>query len=337
MKSYPDAMKIVHMNLPGVHDAATWNYSQATQDSLSHVTNLAGIEEVSPLAFRCQDLSMADMLDMGIRVFDLRPAFDVTNSTLVFWHSQALQSQTATMDDLLYGFAKWLDDHPSEAVFLSFQWEGSTTPYASYDADAQMALYKSLMTPVAKQYILQTRGELGTLGQARGKITLLRRFDLSELPASYENSMPGLHFSPNDWTDNDPDITLIYNATTNATAYIEDYYEIGAPSGSNASVNIQWKYNATAAHLAKAANFYPDSLFWTFASSEHVLNLPADTPQIMAIGNGTAYTPQGGVNHLLVPFLQEQKGKRVGIVMFDFFEEPTDLIGLLLSLKPPIH
>jgi 1-phosphatidylinositol phosphodiesterase len=52
----------------------------------------------------------------------------------------------------------------------------------------------------------------------------------------------------------------------------------------------------------------------------------------MAIGNGTAYTPQGGVNQQLVPFLQQMKGKRVGIVMFDLFEIPGDLVPTLLSL-----
>lgn len=335
MKAYPDSTKIVHMNLPGTHDADTWNYTQATQDALEHVTNLTGIPEVPPKYFRCQDLSMVKMLDMGIRVFDLRPAFDVTNSTLVFWHSQALQSEISTMDDLFFGFAQWLDDHPSEAIFLSFQWEGSTMLYASYNADAQMALYNSVTSPIAKQYILQTTGELGTLGEARGKITLLRRFDLPNLPASYENSLPGLHFSPNNWTDNDPDITLIYNTTTNATAYIEDYYNIETAVGSNATENIQWKYNATTAHLTKAATQYPDSLFWSFASSENDYNIPPETPRIMALGNGTAYTPLGGVNQRLVPFLQAQKGKRLGIVMFDFFEQPADLVGTLLSLQPP--
>lgn len=338
MKAYPDSTQIVHMNLPGTHDADTWNYSQATQDSLKHITDLNGLPEIPPKYFRCQNLSMVNMLDMGIRVFDLRPAFDVTNSTLVFYHSQALQSETATMDDIIVGFAQWLDDHPSEAVFLSFQWEGSTALFASYNADAQMALYNAVTSPICKQYILQTRGSFGTLGEARGKITLLRRFDLTDLPSSYEDSLPGIHFSPANWTDNSPSITLTYNTTINATAYIEDYYEIGTPLGSNASENIQWKYNATAVHLTKAATSseLQDSLFWTFASSENDENLPdADTPRIMATGNGTELTPDGGVNQKLVPFLKGLAGKRVGIVMFDFFEVPGDLVGTLLSLKPP--
>jgi len=38
----------------------------------------------------------------------------------VFYHSAALQSETATVEDALFGFYRWLDDHPSEAIFFSF-------------------------------------------------------------------------------------------------------------------------------------------------------------------------------------------------------------------------
>lgn len=281
---------------------------------------------------------MVAMLNAGLRVFDLRPAFDVTNQTLVWWHSQALVSETATMEDTLFGFYAWLDDHPTEALFLSFQYEGSTTPYASFNQAVQQALFDTLSSPSANKYFLQTRGALGTLGEARGKITMLQRFDLTDLVPSAQASLGGLHLSPNNWTDNSPNITLVYNTTTNATAYIEDLYDIGAgglPQGSSAAESIQWKYNATTAHLNMAATSHPDSLFISFASSEYDLNIPAETPIIQALGNGSDSTPLGGVNDRLVPFLQQYKGKRLGMVMFDFFEQPSDLVPTLLSLTPP--
>lgn len=106
MQKYPDDTMLVHMNIPGTHDAATWNYSQATQSSLSHITNLVMDVEFDPRAYRCQNKSIVDALAVGIRVFDLRYAYDVTNSTLVFWHGTALQSETSTVDDVLFGFYK---------------------------------------------------------------------------------------------------------------------------------------------------------------------------------------------------------------------------------------
>jgi 1-phosphatidylinositol phosphodiesterase len=332
MRDYPDNTLLVHMNIPGTHDTSTWNYSQATQDSLKHVTDLNGLTVLPPEYYRCQSRPIVDMLEAGIRVFDLRFAFDATNTTLVFYHSQALQSETATVEDVLFGFYQWLDCHPSEAVLLSFQYEGSTKQYASNNADVQLAMFNTLTSDAARKYFVQAKGELGPLGEARGKITLLRRFDLDQLPQSYSDALPGLHFSPSLWFDNDPDIALVYNTQKNLTAYIEDYYGLDSPIGSGAALNIQWKYNATTAHLTKAATQYPDSLFWSFASSEYDLDSPIETPEIMALGNGTEYTPLGGVNQRLVPFLQGMKGKRVGIVMFDFYQTPSELVQTLLDL-----
>jgi 1-phosphatidylinositol phosphodiesterase len=94
------------------------------------------------------------------------------------------------------------------------------------------------------------------------------------------------------------------------------------------------KYNATVTHLQKAASSRRDSLFWSFASSTNLYNFPADTPETQALGNGTD-TPAGGVNQQLVPFLKEMKGKRLGILMFDFYEEPAELVPLYLSLLSP--
>lgn len=333
MSHYADDTLLVHMNIPGTHDSATWNYSQATQDALLGITDLNQVTVPAPETFRCQELSFIDMLNMGIRAFDLRYAFDPTNTTLVFYHSQALLSETADLNNILFGFYKWLDDHSSETIFLSFQYEGSTALYASNDAAVQLQLYDALTTPAARAYFVQAQNELGTLGEARGKITLMRRFDLDQLPASYTDNLPGLHFSPSLWTDNSPDISLVYNTDKNLTAYIEDYYQPLTPTGSSAAENIQWKYNATVGNLEKAMNAsYADSLFWTWASSENTDNVPPDWPEIMAIGNGTAYTPEGGVNQKLVPWLKQQKGKRLGIVMFDYYDQPSDLIETFLSL-----
>lgn len=84
-----------------------------------------------------------------------------------------------------------------------------------------------------------------------------------------------------------------------------------------------------------AATTHPDSLFWSFASSTNLLNDPPVTPEIQALGLGNASTPGGGVNQRLVPFFEGMKGKRLGIVMFDFYETPSNLVPLFLSLLPP--
>ena len=339
MSAYPDSTKIVHMNIPGTHDAATWNYSIETQSSLKHITNLVNdTVEFQPDSFRCQESSIIDMLNAGIRAFDLRYAQDVTNTTLVFWHGPALQSQTTTVEDVLYGFYHWLDDHPSEAVLLSFQYEPSPDMGRADNADAQNRLYKALTSFAAKRYIHQNHGYLGTLGEARGKIILLRRFDQDKLSPEHEGSIPGLHFSPKDWTVNGQNITIVYNSSVSAeertesgTAYIQDYYSPSTLDNSTAGTNVQSKLDAIFAHLRMAASSaYEDSLFWSFSSATNILHTPPVTPRMLALGNGSE-----GVNHRLIPFFETMKGQRLGIVMFDFFDDPKDLIPLFLSLKRP--
>jgi hypothetical protein len=78
MSQYPDSTQLIHMNIPGAHDPQTWNYSLATQESLNHVTDLDGNPPAPPEFYRCQEKSFIDMLNAGIRVFDIRYAFDVS-------------------------------------------------------------------------------------------------------------------------------------------------------------------------------------------------------------------------------------------------------------------
>ncbi|KAI0145719.1 PLC-like phosphodiesterase [Hypoxylon sp. NC0597] len=347
MSSLPDSTPLAHLNIPGLHDAATWNYSQATQDALASATRCDG-EPIYPApVYRCQRRSISAALDAGVRFFDLRVALDPLGQRLAFWHSAALVSARASVQDVLFGFYAWLEAHAGETVLLSFQYEVGTAANATFDARARGLLREVLGEDEgARAYVRQDGGGvLGTLGESRGKIVLVRRFDLDgEEEGSGSGSgkrLPGLHLSPTKWPDNDPDaFALVYNETTNATAYVEDYYEPDA-LGTNSTVeeNVATKMSAVRAHLEKAAAAYAadggaedtDSLFITFTSAEHNTNIPPVVPETMALGNGTDVTPDGGVNQQLVSLLQELRGSRLGIVVVDFFDEPAELVGLILG------
>lgn len=337
MSKYPDETPLARMNIPGTHDSATWNYTQATQDALANITADDGEPTYPPELFRCQSASMLASLNAGVRFFDLRFALDPTGTKLVFWHSQALVSETATVGDVIAAFYYWLDMHPSEAVVLSFQYEGSTTADATFNATVQLKLFDTLNSTAAVQHIEQTHDELPTLGEARGKVVLFKRFDLDELPGEYGEALPGLHLSPSLWSDDSSNIALTYNTARNLTAYAEDYYEpddLG--NDSSAAANIAAKVNATTAHLRMATSnisTYADSLFITFASAEHVTTSPITvTPHIMAVGADNSSTLLGGVNQQILPVLESYRGRRTGIVVVDFWDHPADLISSILGL-----
>lgn len=80
-------------------------------------------------------------------------------------------------------------------------------------------------------------------------------------------------------------------------------------------------------------------------SATNILHKPPISPRMMALGEGASkYLSERavtgelkavkGVNHRLAPVFEELRGRRLGIVMFDFFERPRELLQLFLSLLP---
>ncbi|KAI2466031.1 PLC-like phosphodiesterase [Annulohypoxylon bovei var. microspora] len=338
MAALPDATPLARLNIPGTHDAATWNYTQAAQDALANATRCDGTTPEPAIVYRCQRQSVATALDRGVRFFDLRFAADPLGQRLVFWHSAALMSARAGVADVMFAVWEWLARHEGEVVLVSLQYESGTVAGASFDAAVQGMLRDVLAGPAAERFVWQGRGFVPTLGEARGKVVLVKRFDMDGDSDADDGKgvLPGLHMGPAKWTDNDPaGFALVYNETTNATAYIEDYYEPDV-LGENSTVvsNIDAKMAAVKTNLVKAAagvGEEGDSLFITFTSAEHDSNTPPVVPETMALGNGTDVTPEGGVNHQLIDVLKGMKGKRLGIVVLDFFDEPEDLVGLVLG------
>ncbi|XXH04635.1 hypothetical protein Hte_011052 [Hypoxylon texense] len=346
MSTLPDSTPLARLNIPGAHDAATWNYTAATQASLAYATRCDGTAPLTPQTYRTQRRSMRDALDAGVRFFDLRFALDPADDGLAFWHGAALLSARSGVEDVLFAVYGWLEMHKGETVLLSFQYEGGTKEGAGFEGRAQGLLVRALTEGAAREYIRQDRdvagGGLGTLGESRGKVVLLRRFDLDE--EQYGGvTLPGVHLSPGRWPDNEKDgFALVYDEAANATAFVEDYYE---PSdlGNNSTVpeNVAAKLDAVRAHLEKAAadgeeeessSTSTSSLFITFASGEHNTNGPPVFPETMALGNGTEVTPAGGVNQQLAALLRDMRGSRLGIVVLDFFDEPEDLVGLVIGV-----
>lgn len=323
MAKFPDNTKLVHMNLPGTHDTAAWNYSDATQASLLRYTG-----PIPPASvFRCQEHSLLQSLNEGIRVFDLRYAYNPGNDTIGFYHSKALLAPQTTLEDVLFGLYAWLDKHPTEAVLVSMNFEAGSG--SRNDVALQEHLYSIFQTDLAKKYWVQDNGILGTLGQARGKLTLLQRFTYN-LVGPTSSRRIGIHLDAAKWTDNGKAIELVYNAAQNQIAYIEDYYYMDAlPVNSSATENIELKYNATVAHLQSATVNNRDQLYISFASASHNDAEPTVSPRTMALGNGTDVP---GVNHKLLPWFQAHKGMRFGVVMLDFYDSVPGLVEAIIGL-----
>uniref|UniRef100_A0A8H7XX45 DUF6533 domain-containing protein n=1 Tax=Psilocybe cubensis TaxID=181762 RepID=A0A8H7XX45_PSICU len=253
------------------------------------------------------------MLNDGIRVLDLRYAWNPDLESIGFYHSKALLSPTTQLQDVLFGLYTWLDLHRTETILVSMNYEpGTITGTISWSDDARLqeALYDILMGGLARRYWVRSNGSLGTLGEARGKLILIQRFDFTLLPEHMTERI-GIHLDPGHWIVNGKNTALEYGA--GKVAYIQDYYKIDPSSDSHPSSCITDKLHTVLAHLERAIDpaLHPDQLYISFASASFRAEEPSLTPQVYALGDGK---DTAGVNQRLLSWLHEHQGRRFGIV-----------------------
>ncbi|KAJ7239194.1 PLC-like phosphodiesterase [Mycena haematopus] len=327
MATVTDETKLVDMNLPGTHDTATWDYSEARQAELIKYTG--PIRDAA--FFRCQERSLLKSLNDGIRVFDLRLGYNPGSDTIGFYHGVAMLGPTTTLQDVLYGLYNWLIAHPSETILVSINQEvGSNT---LYDKKFEEILFATLNNELGKRFWLPVAGELGTLGAARGKLVLLQRFTYQFL-SSPANPF-GIHLEAKQWTENGGDIKLVYKKAPKRVAYIQDTFKPLVPPSSSADANITSKFEAITGHLTKAMNAavsvsdrkdVEEALYISFASAHK--NADRITPNIIALGDASTT----GINERLLPWIRQHKEKRLGIVLLDFYHSQPELVEAIIGL-----
>ncbi|KAL8367326.1 hypothetical protein RB595_009169 [Gaeumannomyces hyphopodioides] len=370
MAAYPDSTKIQHLNIPGTRDSATWLVRNGTTRSIAAPEEIVtATPKFNISSCKMQDRSMADSLAAGVRFFDLRVNTDPDGAgRLVLYKGDLVLSEdTVSFEATLRALYGWLDAHPREAVLLSVALElaGNRDRGVAARRDAQRELHRVLTSDPATRYLYRGDGDGGlppSLGAARGKIVLLRRFAPLDplLGRGHDADLPGLRLPPDTWHINSPGFAIVQQGgggrDGNVTTYVEDLHQpaallpasggfdgLGFSGGDGDGNNYRGdplkalavlpvKYNVTAEHLLKAAGpAAPDSLFITFAGAMDDAAHPPIWPQVMALGNGSEYTPKGGVNHQLVPFIKSLAGKRLGVVVLDYYHQPDNLVQAILG------
>ena len=156
MAELPDDITISGVVLPGTHDSAT---------KYVHLGLLA----------KCQALSVEEQLAAGFRYFDLR--VEVTDKGLKMKHG-FLDCQTGAApwspalyaDKIFSDFRFFLNEHPTEFIVLAVKQEhGGKTPET-------IERLIALMCSLDGDYLLAA-DTLPTVGEARGKIVVLRRYE----------------------------------------------------------------------------------------------------------------------------------------------------------------
>ena len=190
---------------------------------------------------RCQATSPPEQLDNGVRFFDIRvqpeDPKDLSKDRLVLVHSVFPISLTGPkyFRDLVNEIFAFLDRNPSETVIMSVKREG---PGEATDAQLSRILRDHYAGDVNHWF---TAPRIPTLGEARHKIVLVRRFGLED-GLRNEWGGAGWCISAENWADNTP-----YAFSPSGDVCVQDFYEV------TQSENIEKKIKYSEDQLARAA------------------------------------------------------------------------------------
>lgn len=271
MASVADAVSLSMLSIPGSHDAG------------------ATVEPVSGTA-KCQNLSISDQLNAGIRFLDIRCRH--IGDAFAIHHGSVYQN--LNFDDVLNASFTFLNTHPGETIVMSVKEEYNSSNITRTFEET----FNSYVAKNPSQWY--TGATVPTLGQVRGKIVLLRRFSASSTPKGIDAT---------NWADN----TTFTISNSNAQLRIEDNYVV---SDNNA------KWTNVTANLNEAATGSATALYITFTSGYKplIFSIPSITSVSNTINpNVTSYfTTHTTGRYGIIPMDFSESGKASLIYQTNF-------------------
>ena len=220
-----DETKVCKLSIPGTHDTMTG--MGFYQPLLKYVFNQTAISQVSTLE---------EQMACGIRFFDIRPVVSIDTLATdpaekqILRLTHGISELDVTFEETIDQLQRYLKQHPSEFFIAKLQadngWENQN--------NWTVLLHKVLSKPKYQGLFVDNWHPGITVGEMRGKILWLSRYDLRPLNAAFH--FPIVYC---DWPDEDPDIDEQLNpeaqrscamysmsdTTLKATLYKQDYYK----------------------------------------------------------------------------------------------------------------
>ena len=234
-----------HLTLFSSTNLASWMGSLKDETPLSTLSipgthNSPACHRALP-SVRCQATSPLKQLENGVRFFDIRvqpeAPQDPSKDGLVLVHSVFPISLTGNkyFRDLVNEIFAFLEQNPSETVVMSVKREGTGN---ATDAQLGRILRDHYAGDVNRWF---TAPRIPTLGEARNKIVLLRRFGLED-GLKQEWGGAGWCIEADPWADNTPNSTC-----PSGDICVQDFYEVLETE------NIEKKIKYCQDHLERAA------------------------------------------------------------------------------------
>ena len=221
MDMLKDGTKVCKLSIPGTHDTMTG--MGFYQPGLKYVFDMTAISHVSTLE---------EQLNCGIRFFDIRPVVstDTIAKKKILRLTHGISELNVTLEQTIDWLQAYLKAHPSEFFICKLQFDNGFED----QKDLFYLLDQVLDLPKYKGLFFENWRPDITVGEMRGKILWLSRYDLRPLHVIYD--FPIVYC---DWPDEDPDVKedldpeaqrncAMYNMndeSIKAKLYKQDYYK----------------------------------------------------------------------------------------------------------------
>ena len=221
MRELRDDILVSALSIPGTHNSPTCY--------------------IAPPSVRCQAVSPKEQLENGVRFFDIRvqPQYpdDAARDELILVHSVFPVSLTGNkyFRDLMREIDGFLERNPSETLIVSLKREGTGN---ATDEHLSRILHDHYAKAGSRWWV---GPKIPTLGEARGKVILMRRFGLQQkLKDAHDGHGWGIDAA--EWEDNTPSAKC-----PSGQLCIQDFYEVLE------SMNIEHKIKYVADQIDRAS------------------------------------------------------------------------------------
>ena len=220
-----DDAKVCKLSIPGTHDSMTGMgfYTPI----IKYISNITAISQVS---------TFDEQMSCGIRFFDFRPVVAIDTLATKPEDKQILRlahgftEVNVSFEQSIDWMQEFLTKHPSEFFIVKIQADNGMESQQNWTS----LLNKVLSLPKYKDLFVKSWRPDITVGEMRGKILWLSRYDLRPFNDTFHYPVAYC-----DWPDEDPDVDeavypekqrscAIYNMedeTIKATLYKQDYYK----------------------------------------------------------------------------------------------------------------
>nr|WP_302648959.1 phosphatidylinositol-specific phospholipase C domain-containing protein [uncultured Dysosmobacter sp.] len=316
MSLLPDDRYLSELNIPGTHDSATANVEGSWNASYNKVA--------------CQKYFIEQQLYAGVRALDLRTRWHGNDMVMV--HGDFIchtpdhnnRSKNKTFRSVLDTVIRYLKAHPTETVI-------ATLKIDSGDKDKGRLALVNILNEYTERYpdrfycwtgtaypdtLAGTQGRMTspTLGQARGKIVLMTRVDMSGAGESSLYSYTGPDLTQ--WDDSYKDrnhYAQKIESPSKVSVYIQDDYSSPDDNKKRQVFNTVYQLNGTYT-LPGASKIEKKDFVFNYTSktgSDRYGSTPLGAAKYMndLIYNDDLFTPGSD---------EAKRNPRLGIVVMDF-------------------